>query len=86
MSIQMLSRCGVALCLAVLVSGCSVIGGGGGGAPGHADDRVDACKWNRSKCLYEGRYEAGERSYAEAEAKRLNQAALNRLRRDSRRL
>ncbi len=31
--------------------------------------------------MYEGRYESGERDYAEEEARRLNRAALQRLRR-----
>ncbi|CAM3688824.1 Lipoprotein [Bordetella sputigena] len=42
---------------------------------------VDACASNRSKCKFEGSYEAGERDYAEQEAKRLNMAELERLRR-----
>ncbi|MFA1682466.1 MULTISPECIES: hypothetical protein [Achromobacter] len=36
---------------------------------------------SRSSCLYDGKYEAGERDYAEDEAKRLNRAELDRLRR-----
>ncbi|CAM4237722.1 Uncharacterised protein [Bordetella pseudohinzii] len=39
------------------------------------------CRWNRSKCLYDGKYEAGERDYAEQEARRLNLAEVERLRR-----
>ncbi|KCB21986.1 hypothetical protein L541_2572 [Bordetella hinzii CA90 BAL1384] len=39
------------------------------------------CRWNRSKCLYDGKYEAGERDYAEQEARRLNLAEAERLRR-----
>lgn len=37
------------------------------------------CRVNRSACIYEGRYESGERQYAEQEARRLNQASLERL-------
>ncbi len=74
MFIQMLSRCGVALFLVALVSGCSSVGLGG-------SDRGDECKWNRSSCIYEGAYEPGERDYAEQEAKRLNRAQSQRLRR-----
>ncbi|WP_419761609.1 hypothetical protein [Achromobacter pulmonis] len=36
---------------------------------------------SRSSCIYEGKYEAGERDYAEDEAKRLNRAEMERLRR-----
>ncbi|WP_086063011.1 hypothetical protein [Bordetella genomosp. 8] len=41
---------------------------------------VDSCASSRSKCLYKGSYEPGERDYAEQEAKRLNLAELERLR------
>ncbi|CAB3717731.1 hypothetical protein LMG3458_03681 [Achromobacter deleyi] len=34
-----------------------------------------------TNCLYDGKYEPNERSYAEDEAKRLNRAELDRLRR-----
>ena len=43
----------------------------------------DECRWNRSGCIYEGSYEADERDYAEAEARRLNQAEMARLRRSA---
>jgi len=76
MSIRMLSRCGLSLFLAVLVSGCSVIGLGD-------SSRGNGCKWNRSSCMHEGSYEPGERDYAEQEAKRLNRAASDKLRRSS---
>lgn len=76
MSIKTLIRYGVALFLVALVSGCSLMGLG-------ASDSDDECKWNRSKCMYEGSYEPGERDYAEEEAKRLNQAASAKLRRSS---
>jgi hypothetical protein len=87
MSIHTLSRCGLALFLAALVSGCSPFGGegsdsgsvhsGGSSASSGGGD----CGWNRRACIYEGAYEPGERGYAESEAKRLNQAQLDRLRR-----
>ncbi|SHI22931.1 hypothetical protein [Pollutimonas bauzanensis] len=76
MSIRVLSRCGLSLFLAALVSGCSLIGLGDSG-------RSNECKWNRSSCMYEGRYEPGEEGYAEQEAKDLNRAASERLRRSS---
>ncbi|MFD4839885.1 hypothetical protein ACFWP0_20445 [Achromobacter sp. NPDC058515] len=76
MSIQTLSRCGVALFLVALGSGCSWVGLGDSGRSGE-------CKWYRSSCLYEGAYESGEEDYAEEEAKRLNKASSDRLRRSS---
>lgn len=76
MSIRLLGRCGAALSLAAL-AGCSVI------APDAAAGRDNACRWNRSSCMYEGPYEAGERQYAEEEAGRLNREQTERLRRQS---
>lgn len=82
MFIQILSRCGAALFLAALVAGCTIT------RPPAADRTVsssaqvsDQCKANRKSCLHEGSYDPDERDYAEAEAKRLNQAELARLRR-----
>ncbi|MFV0284511.1 MAG: hypothetical protein ACK5JE_12075 [Castellaniella sp.] len=70
-------RGSIVLGLAVLVSGCFW-----GGHPSRGQtSRVDECRWDRSKCLYEGSYEPGERDYAEQEAKELNRAALEKLRR-----
>ncbi len=68
MPIQALGRCGVVLFLAALASGCSLGG---------------ECRWYRSGCMYDGKYEPGEEDYAEAEAKRLNKASTDRLRRSS---
>ncbi|MFY0477139.1 hypothetical protein [Achromobacter marplatensis] len=88
MSIQSLSRHVAALVLAALVSGCSSIlpgssSSGSGAGSNAASERVvsDNCKFIRSRCIYEGSYDAGERNYAEEEAKRLNKAELERLRR-----
>jgi hypothetical protein len=93
MSIQTISRCGAALFFVALVSGCSSTGSGASGqsevtgqskasAKASASSPTAAqCKANRGKCLYEGAYEPGERDYAEQEAKRLNLAELQRLRR-----
>ncbi|NLC37146.1 MAG: hypothetical protein GX772_12030 [Alcaligenaceae bacterium] len=83
MSIQTLSRLGLAVFVAAVAAGCSSTN------PGVAADSGDArvvttsleCRWNRSACIYEGRYESGERDYAEDEARRLNQASLDRLQR-----
>lgn len=78
----------MAFVLAALVSGCSSIlpgasGSGSGASSSAASERVvsDNCKFLRSRCIYEGSYDAGERNYAEQEAKRLNKAELERLRR-----
>lgn len=76
MSIQMLSRCGLSVFVVALISGCTVTGT-------EDSDPGNKCKWNRSSCMHEGSYEPGERAYAEQEAKRLNQAALKRLRRSA---
>ncbi|SHG77880.1 hypothetical protein SAMN04488135_101250 [Pollutimonas bauzanensis] len=90
MSIQSFSRCGVALLFGALV-GCSFTGPEAPGIGTKASDagtkpsaRGDNCRQNRSGCIYEGAYEPRERDYAEQEAKRLNHAALERLRRGSR--
>jgi hypothetical protein len=89
MSIKSFSRCGVALFLGALVSGCTFTGPEGRGGKTadtgiEALERGDECGSNRSKCTYEGAYEPRERDYAEQEAKHLNQAALERFRRSSR--
>ncbi|MBD9474877.1 hypothetical protein IB268_18290 [Achromobacter sp. ACM01] len=85
MSIRTLSRCGVAIFAAALIAGCSSSGS-------KTSDQAAAKSYSsaarsggecasRSKCIYKGAYESGERNYAEAEAKRLNMAELERLRR-----
>jgi len=72
MPMPSLGRIGVVLFLAALVSGCSLLGFG---------DSDNECRWNRSKCMYEGPYEEGERDYAEDEAARLNRSEAAKLRR-----
>lgn len=86
MSVHTLSRRIAALSLLGLIAGCAPIGSGPAGrgatpAPATSTSRGDDCAWSRSRCIYEGRYEAGEREYAEDEAKRLNAAEYERLRR-----
>lgn len=71
-----LSRWGAALSLVMLMGGCSSSVEQAG-----LSERRDECGWNRSSCIYEGRYEPDERDYAEEQAKRLNRAQLDRLRR-----
>ncbi len=90
LSIQSLSRCGVALLLVIIVSGCTVTGPEAShispktqDSSVAASDRGNDCKRNRSRCIHEGSYEPTERDYAEREAKRLNRAALDRLRRST---
>ena len=84
MSIQLFRRSSAVLGLAVLVAGCSSTKNPESAAL-EGDARVVTtsleCRVNRSACIYEGRYESGERQYAEDEARRLNQASINRLRR-----
>lgn len=84
MSIQLLRRGGVILALTVIIAGCSSTSNPKSAAL-EGDARVVTtsleCRVNRSACIYEGRYESGERQYAEDEARRLNQASIKRLRR-----
>mgnify|MGYP003585145778 FL=1 len=86
LSIQMLSRGGLLL-LVALLSGCSsssINPWSSPAAPGSGSDTSRdslECRVSRSSCIYEGKYEAGERDYAEDEAKRLNRAEMERLRR-----
>lgn len=74
---QKLGRCCVALLVAVFITGCS---SSGPSTIAQQKQRSSECAWNRSSCIYEGSYEAGERDYAEQEARRLNQAQSARLR------
>lgn len=88
-SMQIFYRCGIGLFLAALISGCSFMGfdepgpSRSGGNSGYSSGYSGVCLWNPGGCIYEGAYEPGERDYAEQEARRLNQAALQRLRRSS---
>jgi len=77
MTIQTLSRCGIAIFLAALASGCSWTGSK---TSDHGDTHGNQCKANPSSCMYEGHYEPGERGYAEQEAKQLNQAESEKMR------
>ena len=82
MSIQKLGRGAVLLCFASLLSGCSLLNfweDSETEAP--VEQRSNACQLNPSSCMYEGSYEPGEDKYAIEEARRLNKAALERLRR-----
>lgn len=82
MSIRTLSRLGTVLALAALASGCasdSNTTGGIGSSIGTALSKP-LCAVSPSSCIYKGSYEPGEATYAEQEARRLNQAQLLRLR------
>ena len=74
------ARCAAVLFLVALVSGCSAVDSGVTAA---ARLFGNECGLSRDACLYEGSYEPGERAYAENEARRLNQASLERLRRNA---
>jgi len=81
MSIRTIGRYSLILGLATLLSACSILGFGG--SEDGTAKTSNACKWNRSSCMYEGRYEPGEKAYAEEEARRLNQASAAKLRRNA---
>ncbi|MGE8633709.1 hypothetical protein [Achromobacter piechaudii] len=85
MLIRLLSRPAVVLVVAALSACSSTKPPAPSTATGAAaaEERVvaDNCKILRSRCIFEGSYDAGERNYAELEAKRLNKAELDRLRR-----
>ncbi|QAA93685.1 hypothetical protein CKA81_07415 [Pollutimonas thiosulfatoxidans] len=84
MFIQTLSRCGAVLFLAAVISGCSTGSPEAGpSASSRSPGLFNPCTWNRSSCMYEGRYEPGEEAYAEEEARRLNRAAAAKLRRSA---
>jgi hypothetical protein len=81
MSVRMLGRFGVVLFFIALVSACSTFGS-------HHSERTTSlrssqCRQSPGSCMYNGAYEHGERDYAEQEAKLLNQASLDALRRNS---
>ena len=85
MSVFTSSRYAAVILLAAL-AGCSSKPSApdGHGQTRAEDGRVaNDCGWFRSRCMFEGSYESGERAYAEQEARRLNQAELERLRRAS---
>lgn len=72
----------------VMLAGCSWLGGSKGdnsAAVAYPAERSAQCEQNPRSCIYRGRYEAGEREYAELEAARLNRASLERLRQQAQR-
>lgn len=92
MSIQRLSLFGAALFLVAQLSGCSFLGFGDSdrvssnyGYIASGSGNISACQVNPSSCIHKGRYEPGERQFAEQAAKSLNHAALERLQRSARR-
>lgn len=84
MSIRSFIRTAVLALPAFAVAGCSSpVASLFGGNDQAAYSRSSECVINRSRCIYEGSYESGERDYAEEQARRLNQAQLERLKRTS---
>ena len=81
--IQNLKRIAIASIITLSVSGCSIFNFGSDSAklPPPTKSASNPCAFNKSSCMYNGNYEAGERQYAENEARRLNQAQLERLKR-----
>lgn len=89
MFIRIFSRCGALVFLGLVLAGCSSSGPGlfsprasGAGASGPVAGS-EQCRVNPRSCIHKGQYESGERAYAEYEAARLNQAELERLRRNA---
>jgi len=81
MFLQNLARSLAVLGVAVMTVACSSKGAGSSDSAYTGAARSSDCERNRRSCIYEGRYESGERDYAESEARRLNQAQLNRMKR-----
>ncbi|MFA5665252.1 hypothetical protein [Castellaniella sp.] len=48
-------------------------------SPAHVSS--NACRLDPQSCMFDGQYEPGERQFAEEEARRLNRAQVERLRR-----
>lgn len=89
MFIRKFGRYGALVLVCFWVAGCSSSGPGlfsprasGTGASGPVAGS-DQCRVNPRSCIHKGQYESGERAYAEYEAARLNQAELERLRRNA---
>lgn len=84
MSIRSFIRTAVLVLPGFVVAGCSsTVASLFGDNDQAAYTRSGECAVNRSRCIYEGSYDAGERDYAEEQARRLNQAQLERLKRMS---
>lgn len=84
MSIRSSFRSAALVLLGIVLAGCSSpVASLFGGNDQAAYSRSSECVINRSRCIYEGSYESGERDYAEEQARRLNQAQLERLKRTS---
>jgi hypothetical protein len=84
--IHIYCKLGFAAVMVTLLAGCgtnsplSLFRGGSAPFEGVASG---PCHDNPRSCIHKGRYESGERQYAEQEAERLNQLALERLRRNN---
>nr|WP_322997129.1 hypothetical protein [Castellaniella sp.] len=73
MRVNSFARRGSLLCIVAVLSGCSW--------GGDTSASAGPCRVNPASCMFDGAYEPGERDYAELEARRLNQAQAERLRR-----
>ncbi|OZI64033.1 hypothetical protein [Bordetella genomosp. 1] len=83
MAVKLLNHLGAAAALVLLVAGCSSSPKREADAAGPTTSAASAdiqCKISRRLCMHEGSYESGERDYAEQEARRLNLAEAERLR------
>lgn len=77
-----------ALSSVFLISGCSWLPSfGSSGSKTYSykgkTKPVNECTFNVKSCMYEGPYEPGERQFALEEARRLNAASLEQLRRNA---
>ncbi|MCK9508786.1 MAG: hypothetical protein M0Q54_10160 [Pigmentiphaga sp.] len=77
--IQGLGRYGMVLGVGVLLAACSVTETITEAVSTSLEE--NRCQRDPRSCIYEGKYEPGEREFAEQEARRLNQAEGERLRR-----
>lgn len=89
MLIRKFGRSGALALLGLALAGCSSGGialfspSSSGAAASGPLASSDQCRLNPRSCIHKGQYESGERAYAEYEAARLNQAELERLRRNA---
>lgn len=85
MTLKSYFRMGAVALFAALVAGCGTSSPDTAGATRKtasvaSPSIVNKCRWSPGSCMHEGSYESGERQYAEEEARRLNQAVLQRMR------
>lgn len=82
MSVRIASWGTTVLLLSVFLAGCANTDSPRRLFQSSSSVRADnPCRLNQASCDYKGHYEAGEREYAEQEARRLNLAEVRRLQR-----